>query len=108
MTPVELNQAADFLSKSGTIGSVMTHVGAGAGTMAANATPIAMLAAPFVMAGAEKDKINADPWNKIYDNNPYAQSVRSGGTVTPGQAGAYNRRSTVKNFSTGGNPAIPS
>jgi hypothetical protein len=105
MTPIELKQVADYLSKASTTGSVATQMGAGASTMAANATPIAMLAAPYVLAGAERDKINADPWNTQYDNNPYAQSVRSGGTVTQGQAGAANRRNAVKNFSTSGNPA---
>jgi hypothetical protein len=64
-----------------------------------------MLAAPFVAAGAEKDKIDADPWNTAYDNNPYAQSVRSGGKITQGQAAAANRRNTVKNWSTAGNPS---
>lgn len=60
------------------------------------AGPASMMAAPYQMAGARKEAINEDPFNKAYENNPYAMSVRSemsgGPQITPGQAGERNRR----------------
>jgi len=60
-----------------------------------------------MMAGQEQDKINADLWNPIYNNNPYAQQQRSraqGGTQTQGQAGAQNARTAVRTQATTANP----
>jgi hypothetical protein len=64
-----------------------------------------LFALPYAAAAEFRKKIDADPNNPAYDNIPYAQSVRSGGKITQGQAGAANRRNALKNWSTAGNPA---
>jgi hypothetical protein len=100
--PAELKTLNNFLGYIQTLSSTVGSIG-GAGATAA-AVPIGMLASPFVLAGEEQKKIDADPWNKKYDNNPYAMSVRSGGKITQGQAAAQNQRNAVRTSSTAGNP----
>ena len=108
--PEEVKAITSFLSNIETIAGVVSHM-AGAGgavaTAATSAVPVAMLAAPFDLAGVEQDKINKDLWNPKYDSNPYAMQQRSrakGGNMTQGQAGAQNRRNAVRTSSTTGNP----
>jgi len=66
------------------------------------ATSIAgLLLTPFVMSSIEKEEINKDPYNKKYDNNAYALSVRNkkeGGNLTEGQAAEQLRSKSVKQF----------
>ena len=104
LTPNELTSAGNLLSTGSTMGSVAGHIGASG--VATAATPVAMLAAPFMAAGAAKDKINANPTAPEYATNPYAMTVR-GEAPTIAAAGNKNRRAAVKNFATAGNPAVP-
>ena len=46
------------------------------GTALLSALPAAILAAPALMAGANKDEIDADPNNSKFDGIPYAEKVR--------------------------------
>ena len=103
--PAELKTLNNFLGYIQTLGSTLGSIG-GAG-VTASAVPIGMLASPFVLAGEEQRKINADLWNSKYDNNPYAMQQRSrakGGNMTQGQAGSQNQRNAVRTSSTAGNP----
>lgn len=46
------------------------------GTALLSALPASILAAPALMAGANKDEIDDDPTNPKFDNIPYAEKVR--------------------------------
>jgi hypothetical protein len=103
--PKELGDLLSHWSNTGTVRGVAGHL-AGDAVAAAGVLPSA-LSLPFIMAGQEQDKINADLWNPIYNNNPYAQQQRSraqGGTQTQGQAGAQNARTAVRTQATPANP----
>jgi hypothetical protein len=102
--PKEINMILSHWSNAGTFTNIGKSLGGEA--LAGSAVLPSALAMPWMLAAEERKKIDADPWNKQYDNNPYAMSVRSGGKVTQGQAAAQNQRNAVKNFSTAGNPAI--
>jgi len=55
--------------------------------------------APFMFAAEEKEKIDADPYNPAWKDNPYAMEVQSrleGGTKTQGQAGQENMRAAMR------------
>jgi hypothetical protein len=107
--PAEVKAVTNFLGNVETMANVATHMGGGLATAATSMVPVAMLATPFVLAGEEQKKINADPWNPAYDNRPYAMSVRSklqGKPMTQGQAAAQNQRNALRTSSTAGNPAI--
>jgi len=55
--------------------------------------------APFMFAAGEKEKIDADPYNPAWKDNPYAMEVQSrleGGTMTQGQAGQQNMRAAMR------------
>jgi hypothetical protein len=97
--PKEINTLLSHWSNTGTLTNVATKLGASRAAV----LPMA-LSMPWMMAAEERKKIDADPWNKQYDNNPYAMSVRSGGKTTQGQAAAQNQRNAVKTSSTAGNP----
>jgi hypothetical protein len=100
--PKEINNLLSHWSNTGTLSNVATKLG-GQAIAGAAVLPMA-LSMPWMMAAEERKKIDADPWNKQYDNNPYAMSVRSGGKITQGQAAAQNQRNAVKTSSTAGNP----
>jgi hypothetical protein len=103
--PREIGDLLSHWSNTGTVRSVVGHLGHDAAA-AAGALPTA-LSLPYIMAGQEQEKINADLWNPIYNTNPYAQQQRSraqGGTQTQGQAGAQNARNAVRTQSTPANP----
>jgi len=100
--PKDISNLISHWSNTSTVQSVAGNV-AGDALAGAATLPIA-LSMPYVMAGEERKKIDADPWNKKYDNNPYAMSVRSAGKITQGQAGVQNQRNVVKTSSTAGNP----
>lgn len=104
----ELQAANTWVSRLISANTAAGHIGAGAANAMTAATPAALLAMPYALAGEEQRKINADLYNPKYDNNPYAISQRStkaGKPQTQGQAGAANRRKAVQQFSTAGNPA---
>ena len=100
--PKEISNLLSHWSNTGTLTNVATKLG-GEALAGAAVLPMA-LSMPWMMAAEERKKIDADPWNKQYDNNPYAMSVRSGGKITQGQAAAQNQRNAVKTSSTAGNP----
>jgi alkylated DNA nucleotide flippase Atl1 len=100
--PKEINTLLSHWSNTGTMSSVARNLGGKA--LGASAVLPAALSLPWMMAAEERKKIDADPWNKQYDNNPYAMSVRSGGKITQGQAAAQNQRNAVKTSSTAANP----
>lgn len=55
--------------------------------------------APFMIAAEDKEKIDADPYNPAWKDNPYAMKVQSeleGGNMTQGQAGQKNMRSAMR------------
>lgn len=59
----------------------------------------AIILAPFMLSAAAKDEIDKDPYNKKYDDNAYALSVRSkkeGGNLTEGQAAAQLQQKALK------------
>lgn len=88
----------------------LNQVAPALGSMAQAMTPVTMLTAPALAAGEYKKKVDADPFNKEFDNNPYAMSVRDaqqGKTSTLSQNAMANRRNAAKTFSTGGNPQLP-
>ena len=62
--------------------------------MGATMGAVGALAAPYMMAGYEQDKIRANPSALGLESNPYAQMVR-GEAATQGQAGAMNTRSAI-------------
>lgn len=100
--------AAEFVHLISKVPALAGTSGPALGAMAGAMTPITTLAAPALAAGEYKKKIEADPFNKEFDNNPYAMTVRSaqqGQTTTLSQNAMANRRNAAKNFSTGGNPA---
>jgi hypothetical protein len=99
--PQALHSVTDFLDKISTYGTLAHHGGVTGAV--ASAMPAALLAAPALAAGHEKDKINANPNAPEYATNPYAMTVR-GEAPTIAAAGNQNRRATVKNFATAGNP----
>jgi hypothetical protein len=100
--PKEISNLLSYWSNHGTLTNVATKLGGEA--LAGAAVLPGALMMPWMMAAEERKKIDADPWNKQYDNNPYAMSVRSGGKITQGQAAAQNQRNAVKTSSTAGNP----
>lgn len=71
----------------------------GLGAMAL--APENLLAAPYIMAGYEREKINRNPTAPEYEYNPYAQTVR-GQFPTQGAAGAANRRQAIAGQQYGG------
>lgn len=71
----------------------------GLGAMAL--APENLLAAPYIMAGYEREKINRNPTAPEYEYNPYAQTVR-GQFPTQGAAGAANRRQATAGQQYGG------
>lgn len=106
----EVQAANNWISRLVSANTAAGHLGATASSAMTAATPVAMMAMPYMMAGEEKRKIDADLYNPKFDNNPYAISQRStkaGKSMTQGQAGAANRRKTIQQFSTAGNPANP-
>lgn len=64
----------------------------------ASAAPAAAIAAPFMAAGSRVADIQARPNAPEYATNPRAMSERSGGKMTPGQAGELNRRRAAAGF----------
>lgn len=102
--PAAVHSVTELLDKVSTYGTLAHHSGF-TGAVAA-AMPAAMLAAPAIAAGHEKEKINANPNAPEYATNPYAMTVR-GEAPTIAAAGNQNRRATVRNFATAGNPATP-
>jgi hypothetical protein len=62
---------------------------------------VSALAAPYMMAAYEQDKIRANPSAPGLESNPYAQMVR-GEAATQGQAGAMNRRQAIAGQQYGG------
>ena len=93
--------AGPAASSAGSNLGVMSRLAQGAGTLLNNATPAMTLAAPYMMAGYEQDKIRANPSAPGLESNPYAQMVR-GEAATQGQAGAMNRRSAIGGQQYGG------
>jgi hypothetical protein len=69
--------------------------------MGATMGAVSALAAPYMMAGYEQDKIRANPSAPGLESNPYAQMVR-GEAATQGQAGAMNRRTAIAGQQYGG------
>jgi hypothetical protein len=110
--PKSFDAISDMLGNSSIAAEFVHLIGkaaggaSGAGAMASAMTPMALLTAPAIAAGQEKAKIDANPNAPEYATNPYAMTVR-GEAPTIAAAGNQNRRATVKNFSTAGNPAIP-
>lgn len=103
----EFHQLANWLGTSELIRNLSTRVlGQAIAGLAISTIPAEIMLLPWMMAGHERTKIDADPWNKAFDNIPYAMVAR-GQAKTQGQAGAMNARSAVKNFSTAGNPVPP-
>jgi hypothetical protein len=100
--PKEISNLLSHWSNTSTLTNVATKLGGEA--LAGAAVLPGALMMPWMGAAEERKKIDADPWNKQYDNNPYAMSVRSGGKITQGQAAAQNQRNAVKTSSTAGNP----
>jgi hypothetical protein len=92
---------APAASSAGSNLGVMSRLAQGAGTLFNNATPAMTLAAPYMMAGYEQDKIRANPSALGLESNPYAQMVR-GEAATQGQAGAANRRQAIAGQQYGG------
>jgi hypothetical protein len=75
------------------------QLAANAGRMAVTAAPMALVAgavaAPFIMAGHEKDKIAANPNAPEYKDNPEAMRVRGeAGSIK--EAGAINTQKVIK------------
>jgi hypothetical protein len=101
-SPEALKSITDLLGDVYAYGK-MAHHSLGATGAAVAAMPATMLAAPALAAGHEKEKINANPNAPEYANNPYAMTVR-GQAPTIAAAGNQNRRATVQNFATAGNP----
>jgi hypothetical protein len=64
----------------------------------AQAAPATAIAAPFMAAGSRVADIQANPNAPEYQYNPRAMAERSGGQMTPAQAGALNRRRAVTGF----------
>jgi hypothetical protein len=59
----------------------------------------ALILTPFALSSIEKAEIDKDPYNKKYDDNAYALSVRSkkeGGNTTEGQAAAQLAQKSLK------------
>ena len=100
--PKEISNLLSYWSNTSTLTNVATKLGGEA--LAGAAVLPGALSMPWMMAAEERKKIDADPWNKQYDNNPYAMSVRSGGKITQGQAGAQNARTAVRTQATPANP----
>lgn len=100
----EITAANDILRNAETANSILSKVLPELGGAAGVA---GLFALPYAAAAEFRKKIDADPNNPAYDDIPYAQSVRSGGQITQGQAGAANRRNALKNWSTAGNPSTP-
>ena len=100
--PKEISNLLSYWSNTSTLTNVATKLGGEA--LAGSAVLPMALSMPWMMAAEERKKIDADPWNKQYDNNPYAMSVRSGGKITQGQAGAQNARTAVRTQATPANP----
>ena len=88
-------------SKFAPIAQRVAPVLQGAGQLLNTATPAMTFALPYQMAGAEQEKIRANPTAPEYANNPYAMQQR-GQAPTQGAAGAMNRRATVANQQYGG------
>lgn len=63
--------------------------------------PENILAAPYMMAGYEQEKIRKNPTAPEYEFNPYAQMTR-GQAATQGAAGAQNRRTAIASQQYGG------
>lgn len=100
----ETTAVNDILRNAETANSILSKVLPELGGAAGIA---GLFALPYAAAAEFRKKIDADPNNPAYDDIPYAQSVRSGGRITQGQAGAANRRNALKNWSTAGNPSTP-
>jgi hypothetical protein len=84
--------------KPGPMSALASRLPAGAGpAMGA----VGALAAPYMMAGYEQDKIRANPSAPGLESNPYAQVMR-GETATQGAAGAANRRQAIAGQQYGG------
>jgi len=99
------SSAATVASIVNKIPKIASATGGALGSMSTAMTPATLLAAPAFAAGAEKEKIDANPNAPEYADNPYAMTVR-GQADTIGAAGKQNRKATVQNFATAGN-AVP-
>lgn len=102
--PAALHSVTELLDKVSTYGTFAHHSGLTGAV--ASAMPAAILASPALAAGHEKAKIDANPNAPEYATNPYAMTVR-GEAPTIAAAGNQNRKATVKNFATAGNPVLP-
>jgi len=90
----DMKDLYDVLKKAGPwLATVM------GGPMALAGAISAIILAPFALSAGEKAEIDKDPYNKKYDNNAYALSVRSkkeGGNLTEGQAAAQLQQKALK------------
>jgi hypothetical protein len=103
-TEMAARDAAGAVAKPGVMSRVAQGAGSllsGAGTLLNNATPAMSFAMPYQMAGAEMEKIRANPTAPEYATNPYAQMTR-GEATTQGAAGAANRRQAIARQQYGG------
>ena len=95
-TLTDMKDLYDILKKAMTSGWLATVMGGSAILVGAIS---AALLAPFMLSSVAKDEIDKDPYNKKYDDNAYALSVRSkkeGGNLTEGQAAAQLQQKALK------------